>query len=131
MIAGGALLMLRLQVGWPNMMLLRRLQLVGVGLGVDAAVAAVEAGAGDVGVARDVDVVDDGLIVDVGDMRAAEIVHGLVVVEMVVIPETAEIAGADIAEAVIDAAIEADMRAPITAMPEIGAVNPAPIAGCP
>jgi hypothetical protein len=61
-------------------------------------------------------IVDDGFVVDVSDMGAAEIIHGPVLV-----------AGAHIAEAVIDAAMESDMRPPIASIVDVDPVIPAPI----
>jgi hypothetical protein len=73
------------------------------------------------------DVVDDGFVVDVGDVDAAEIIHGPVVRKDAASPVAAFIPGAHIAEAVIDAAVESDMRPPISGVPNIEAVPPAPI----
>jgi len=72
-------------------------------------------------------IVDDGFVVDVGDVDAAEIIHGPVVSEDAASPIAALVAGAHIAEAVIDAAVESDMRPPISGVPNIEAVPPAPI----
>ena len=72
-------------------------------------------------------IVDDGFVVDVRDVDAAEIIHGPVVSEDAVSPIAALIARTHIAEAIIDAAIESDMRSPISGVPNIEAVPPAPI----
>ena len=76
-------------------------------------------------------VVDDGLVVDVCDGHAAYIVDGLIVTERAIVPISALVADAAIAEAVIDAAIESYVRSPITGVPRIDTVVPAPIAGRP
>jgi hypothetical protein len=73
-------------------------------------------------------VVDDGFVVDVGDVHATEIVHGRVVSEDAVAPVAALVAGAHIAETVIDAAVESDMRPPIATVEDVHALTPAPIA---
>jgi hypothetical protein len=73
-------------------------------------------------------IVDDGFVVDVGDVDAAEIIHGPVVSEDAASPIAALVAGAHIAEAIIDAAIESDMRPPIASMVNVDPVIPAPIA---
>jgi hypothetical protein len=73
-------------------------------------------------------IVDDGFVVDVGDVHATEIVHGRVVAKDAVSPVAALVAGAHIAETVIDAAVESDMRPPIASMENVHAVIPAPIA---
>jgi hypothetical protein len=76
-------------------------------------------------------IVDDGFVIDVGDVHATEIVHGRVVAEDAVSPVAALVAGAHIAETVIDAAVESDMRPPVSGVPNIKAVPPAPIPGRP
>src|SRR6185437_1512994 len=67
-------------------------------------------------------------VIDIGDVDIAEIIDGAIVEKVIVIPVTADKADAEIAEAVMDTAIEADGRPPITGMPEIAAIAPAPIA---
>src|SRR5580698_9440683 len=95
------------------------------GLGGDAATAAVETHP-HIGLIH-----NDGLFVDVGNVHATEIIDGAIVGKHAVIPMAAFVSGAAVAEAVIDAAIEADMLPPITGAPDIDAVAPAPIAGRP
>src|SRR5262249_21472200 len=73
-------------------------------------------------------VVDHRLGVDVVNRGRAEIVDGAVIAEDAVLPVTALIADAHIAEAVIDAAVKPDMRPPIASMPDIRAAAPAPVA---
>ena len=60
-----------------------------------------------------------------------DVIDGAVVVEVVTSPVSAGVAGANVAESVIHAAVEADVRSPITGMPEISAFMPSPIAGRP
>ena len=71
---------------------------------------------------------DDGLVVDVGDRDAAEIVDGPVIGEHAVVPVSAFVTDAGIPVAVIHAAIVADMRSPIARIPGIDVVLPAPVA---
>src|SRR5215467_14097857 len=92
---------------------------------LDAARAAIEAGV------IDRDVIDHRAVVNVGDIGVAHIGHGAVVVELAVAPFTADEAHAAVAEAVIHAAIEADGRPPVTDVPDVGAIDPAPVAGRP
>ena len=120
-IRAGHALMLQLRRNCRDMLLVSGGFLFGCGLRGDAAAATVEAHAG-----RFID--DDGLFVDVGDRDTAEIVDRAIVGEHAIVPMTALVAQAGIAEAVIDAAVEADMRSPITGGPHVDAVAPAPIA---
>ena len=73
------------------------------------------------------DVVDHSSVIDmhVGD---PDVVDAAVVVEVPTSPVSARIPGANIAETVIDAPIETDMRAPITRIPDVNTLMPAPIA---
>src|SRR6185437_1914162 len=90
--------------------------LFGGGTGVDAAIAAVEADAIGAGITL------EPLVIDVGDAGVADVPRGAVIREMPVLPAAAVEAAAVIAIAIIDAAIEADGRAPIAGVPSIGAV---------
>src|SRR5580704_14888908 len=76
-------------------------------------------------------VVFDPGVVNVMNFVDVHVVHGAVVVKVVTIPAAAFITVAEIAESIIDAAIPADVRAPITFMEEIAAIAPSPVAGCP
>src|SRR5512146_1616357 len=122
-IAARLLVVAALHLGRPDMMLIREGLLLRRGVRRAAAMAAIEAHM------RDVDVVHDRAAIDIGDMRAAKVVHGGVVMEVAPVPEAAMEADAVIAEAIDDAAIEADARAPIAGTPEVDAVVPGPIAG--
>jgi len=95
----------------------------GLRTNVDAAAASV---IGDAGA-----VVDDyGAVVDVGDVYA-DVVDGAVVVKVVSVPVAAVIAVSGIAEAVVDASVEADVETPVAAAPSPTVVIPAPVAGGP
>jgi hypothetical protein len=73
-------------------------------------------------------IVDDGFVVDVGDVHTTEIVHGRVVAEDAASPVAALVAGAHIAETVIDAAVVSNMRPPIATVVDVRVLMPAPIA---
>src|SRR5271155_2221 len=78
--------------------------------------------------AIDGDVVDDGLVdVDIADDGGVYAADRSVVVEAVSAPVAAFITSAVVAEAVVHAAVEADMRAPVSGVPEVAAITPAPI----
>jgi hypothetical protein len=82
---------------------------------------------GDAGV-----VVDDyGAVVDVGDVVYVDAVNGLVVVEAVSVPVAAVIAVAGVSEAVVDASVVADVRAPEAGMEAIAVTVEKPVAGGP
>src|SRR5580658_7775660 len=119
------MLVLRLELRGLAMVLAPGVALMGAGPRADAARAAVEARM------ADVLVVDDALIVDVADVHTAEIGDAAVVEVGAMGPIAAMEADAGIAEAVIDAAIEADMRPPIAGVPDIEAVAPTPVARSP
>ncbi len=92
---------------------------------VDAAAAAVIADAVlRTGVVVDV-VHDDWAVVVVADV--AGVGDGAVVVKVVTMPVAAEVADADVAEAVVNAAIEADVGAPVAAMEEVTVVVVPPV----
>jgi hypothetical protein len=67
-------------------------------------------------------VIDDPIVIDtrvvhVGDIDVGNIGHGPVVKEIMIAPVPAGKTGAEVAESVIDAAVEADMRCPISRVP--------------
>src|SRR5580698_3379383 len=95
------------------------------GAGVDPASAAVIAHIVDGGI------VDDGLVVNVGNVGFADVIHREVVAEGSIVPISAFIADTTVAEAIVDATVEADMRAPVAAIPGEGAAAPSPITGGP
>ena len=77
------------------------------------------------------DVVDYGLVVNIVNVRDVHVIHRAVVVESSVIPISAFIADTTIAEAVVDATVEADIRTPVAAVPGVGVAAPTPITGSP
>ena len=76
------------------------------------------------------DVVHGGVvgIVDVGDVYA---IDSAVVIEIPAVPIPAIVAVTVIAKAVANAAVEADLRPPVTGIPDVGAFAPSPVAGRP
>jgi hypothetical protein len=72
-------------------------------------------------------VVDYGLVVNIVNVRDVHVIHRAVVVENSVIPISASIADTTIAEAVVDATVEADMRTPVAIIPGVGVAAPTPI----
>src|ERR1700722_10406861 len=72
-------------------------------------------------------IVNDGLIVDVGDVDVRDVVDRAIVEIRAVVPVPALEADARIAKAVAYAAVKAHVRAPISSIEDIGAVVPAPI----
>jgi hypothetical protein len=73
---------------------------------------------------------DDGSVVDMRDVDI-DAVNGAVVVEVVSVPIAAVIAVAGVTEAVVNASIETDVEAPITAVEAPAVVVPTPVAGSP
>src|SRR5215469_9762077 len=76
------------------------------------------------------DIINDGLVVDV-NVRDGHVVHRAVVVEVALSPVATFIAPAEIAKAIIHAAIETNVRSPIARVPYIHAVAPSPVSRCP
>jgi hypothetical protein len=105
------------------MLLIRRRLLLSGWPSRYASAAAVEADAGDI---RIVD--DYRFVIDVGDVDDAEIVDSSIVGEDAVVPISALVAYAAIAEPIVDAAVKADVRTPITCVPNIKPVSPTPVA---
>ena len=73
-------------------------------------------------------VVDDGLVVDIVNVRDVHVIHRTVVIEGSVSPISALIAGPTVTEAVVNASVEANVRTPIAAIPRVGVVALTPIA---
>jgi len=74
---------------------------------------------------------DDIALVDIGDVDAADVVDGAVVGELIAVPIASLIADADIAKAVVDPAVEADIAAPVSAMETVAIVDESPVSRCP
>ena len=95
-------------------------------LHVDATVTTVVADAVG-GLRAVVDIVhDDGPLI-YGAYAGANVIDRAVVVKVMPLPIAAKVAEADVAKAVVDAAIEADVRAPISAMEAVMDATPAPV----
>ncbi len=67
-------------------------------------------------------------VVNVGDVYA---IHGSVIVKISTVPITALIAVTVVAIAVVNAAIEPNLRTPVSGIPHVGVAAPSPVAGCP
>jgi hypothetical protein len=76
-------------------------------------------------------IIAHGAVINVMHNRNIHIVVGAVVIEVPAAPVAALVADADIAKAVIDAAIEADVRTPVATVKPIAVIVVAPVAGRP
>ena len=76
-------------------------------------------------------IVDHRLVVNVVNLRHVHEVHRPVVEEIVSPPIPALITFSAITVTVIDPAIEADVRSPVTCVPYVHSIVPSPITGCP
>ena len=76
-------------------------------------------------------VVAAGSVVFVRHVDAAEIVIGAVVVVRMILPVAAAVAAAAVSVSVVDAAVVADLGAPVAGVPEVAARAEDPISGCP
>jgi hypothetical protein len=74
---------------------------------------------------------DHGLVIDIRDVGDIHIGHRAVVEEPATAPFTALEAFAEVSEAVVDAAIESDVRAPIAGIPKVKPIVPSPVSGGP
>src|SRR5580693_4171949 len=90
---------------------------------VNAATAAIEADAIHVRV-----IVDHCAVIYVVYVGDVHVVHATVVEEMAAVPVATLVAEAAVPETVVNTAIEANVRAPVTGVPEISAATPAPVA---
>jgi hypothetical protein len=125
-IGAGNVLILDLCPHGRSMLFMASRQFRGSGAHLQSALSAVEAHT-DAAAA----IISHGTVVNVMHNRSIHIVVGAVVVEMPTAPVAALVADADIAEAVIDAAIEADMRTPVATVKPIAVIVVAPVAGRP
>jgi hypothetical protein len=76
-------------------------------------------------------VVDNGLVVHIGDVHIADIGHRPVVGENSIVPASAFEPDAGVAETLVDATVEADLRPPVAFIPNESATAPAPEARSP
>src|SRR5580692_2979719 len=90
---------------------------------VNATTAAVEADAIHVRV-----IVDHCAVIYVVHVGDVHVVHAAVVEEVAPVPVATFITEAAVAETVVNAAVEANLRAPVAGVPEISATTPAPVA---
>jgi hypothetical protein len=118
----GGVLVVTLQRRGLEMMLVFCRQLMRSGTCLDAARA----------IERHVDVVvDDGMVIYVGDVDTAHIHDRAVIKVGTAAPVTALESNTAIPEAVIHTAVEADMRAPVATVPGVDATAPTPVPGRP
>ena len=120
-IAGSTMLVLDLHTGGLEMAFSSPSLLIAIRTSIDSAVAAVIADA------IHGDIVDHGSVVDM-NVVDPDIVDAAVVEEVPTSPVSAGIAGANVAESVIHAAVETDVRSPIARIPDIDPFMPTPIA---
>src|SRR5277367_1540201 len=71
--------------------------------------------------------VGDSLVVHVAGEVKVDVAYGAIVEEAAIVPASSHKSDAEIAKAVIDPAVEANLRAPVTLVPEEGITTPAPI----
>jgi hypothetical protein len=117
-VAAGFVDVMGLRFDRANMTVASRRFLFGIGASGDATRAAVEADAVDVDIHR--------LVVNVVNIHDVNVGNRAVVEEMSVIPASAYEADTEISEAVVDAAVEADVRSPPAFMEEKSATFPTP-----
>ncbi len=72
-------------------------------------------------------VVVNSVVIDIVNNVDIHVVNGAVVVEHTSVPISSLITAAHVTESVIDSAIEADVRTPVSVMPAIGPANERPI----
>ena len=122
-IGAGSLLVLELGTHGRGMRLTQGSQFGGPGSHLDSTRSAVEADAGAAATNR--------AVVDVVHDVYVDVVNRAVVVEVAAAPVAALVAEADVAKAVVDAAVVADMPAPVAAIEAVAMVVVAPVAGGP
>jgi hypothetical protein len=76
-------------------------------------------------------VVDHGRVVSIVNVRDVHVIHRTVVIEVPAAPISASITGANVPEAIVDAAVEADSRTPVSRMPDVHAATPTPVTRSP
>ena len=76
-------------------------------------------------------VIDDSVVVHIGDVYTTEAIDRTVVVKATVAPIAARITDTGVAVAIIDAAIKADVVAPVTRVEQVSVTRPTPVTGRP
>jgi hypothetical protein len=71
--------------------------------------------------------IHDGAVVNIVDVNIADVVHRPVVVELIAVPVTTLVAASNIAKTVVDAAVKADVPAPVTMEKGESATSIAPV----
>src|SRR5271154_3587966 len=75
--------------------------------------------------------VDVPFLINVVDEGGIDVVHAAVVEKVAAVPVAASVAFSAVTKTVINAAVEADLRAPVAFIPRVVAVSPTPITGRP
>ena len=122
-VGAGSLLMLDLGAHRSSMLLVQRPQFLWPRTHLHSARPAVETHPDSIG-----SVVAYVVAVHIPHHPNVHIVHCAVVPEMVVVPVAALVAESNIAEAIVDAAVVADVPAPIAAVKLVAVVSPSPVA---
>ena len=125
-VCAGSLLMLDLRSHGRRVLFAARRHFRRPGPHLDTALAAIEANATAAAM-----VVADRMVIDVAVDGDVNVVNRAVVVKVAAVPVAALVADADIAEAIIDAAVVADVRAPVATVEAVAMVMEAPVAGRP
>jgi len=74
---------------------------------------------------------NNGSVVDVGDIDDVNSIDGPVVIKIVSVPIAAIVAIAGVTEAIVDATVETNVKAPVAAVEAPAVVVPAPVSGGP
>jgi hypothetical protein len=79
-------------------------------------------------------VVDDRGVVDhhfplihIGDVHVGDVGYGAIVVEVIIVPVSTLVTAADIAKAIVHAAVEADITAPVAVVKSVSATEESPV----
>src|ERR1700736_4696087 len=72
-----------------------------------------------------------GVVVDVVDVGDVDVVVDAVIEETIASPVSAVEAGAEVAEAIVDATVVSDGGPPISGVPKVSAATPTPVSGGP
>jgi hypothetical protein len=122
-VGAGRSLVVALHRSGRGMVLVGKSFLFGGGSGSDAAMTSVEA---------DVTAMCDNYLgIDIVKASAPDIAHAGVIKKAPALPVAAAITDAGVAEAVVNSAVEADLRSPVSFVPDIGVISPSPVAGRP
>jgi hypothetical protein len=119
-VSGSTMLVIPLRARGCKMMLMFRGELMSGGVRLDAP-GTIEGRVAEV-------VVDYRSVIHVRDVDTTEVADRAVVEKRPSVPVTALESNTAVAKSVVHAAIEADMRTPVAAMPEVDPTSPTPVA---